>query len=314
MRIGLGITPPYEPPRSTEALIGLVRQAEADGFAAVWSPSLPIVGPHDALVLLGALGPLTTRIALGSSVVPTYPRHPALLAQEALSVQQLSGNRLILGIGPSHRPIIEAGFGLDFSRPVRHLREYLAVLRPLLAGQPVQFRGEEYQVQQQPRVPAGVAAPPVLLSALQPQLLRLAGELADGTILTACGPRYIETVAVPRLTQAAQAVGRPAPRVVAQFTIALTTDQNAVRAAARTMYPGYERMPSYRALLDHEGLQDFGDLVIAGDETTIRAQVRRLAAIGVTDLVAARLSLAPDPATADRTYALLADLARRGLN
>jgi alkanesulfonate monooxygenase SsuD/methylene tetrahydromethanopterin reductase-like flavin-dependent oxidoreductase (luciferase family) len=131
-----------------------VAQAEADGFAAVWAPSLPSVGPPDALVLLGALGPATSRIELGSYVVPTFPRHPAMLAQQALTVQQLSANRLALGIGLSHKPVIETGFGLDFSHPIRHLREYLTVLMPLLAGQAVQVSGQDYRVQQQPSVPS----------------------------------------------------------------------------------------------------------------------------------------------------------------
>lgn len=314
LRIGLGIAPPFDVPRSAAALVTAVRQAETDGFAAVWTPSLPAAAPPEALVLLGALSQVTARIELGSYVVPTFPRHPVVLAQQALSVQQLSGNRLTLGIGLSHKPIIEAGFGLTFARPIRHLQEYLAVLIPLLAGQPTRFMGHEYRVQLQPRVPAGVTAPPVLVAALQPQMLRLAGELTDGTALGATGPRYIETVAVPLIVEAARAAGRPAPRVAALLPIALTADRAAARAATRAMYPGYERLPSYRALLDHEGLSDFGDLVISGDEAALRQQLRRLADIGVTDFIASRLALDSDPGAYDRTYALLADIARRGLD
>jgi len=162
------------------------RLGSSDGFDCVWAPSVPLVGPPDALVLLGALGPVTSRIELGSYVVPTFPRHPAVLAQQALTVQQSSSNRLALGIGLSHKPVIETGFGLSFSHPIRHLREYLTVLTPLLAGRAVQMSGQHYRVQQEPSVPPGVKPPPpVLVAALAPQMLRLAGELADGTALGA---------------------------------------------------------------------------------------------------------------------------------
>ena len=161
------------------------RLGSSDGFDCVWAPSVPLVGPPYALVLLGAMGPVTSRIELGSYVVPTFPRHPVVLAQQALTVQQSSSNRLALGIGLSHKPVIETGFGLSFSHPIRHLRGYLTVLTPLLAGRAVQMSGQHYRVQQEPSVPPGVKPPPVLVAALGPQMLRLAGELADGTALGA---------------------------------------------------------------------------------------------------------------------------------
>jgi 5,10-methylenetetrahydromethanopterin reductase len=161
------------------------RLGSSDGFDCVWAPSVSLVGPPDALVLLGALGPVTSRIELGSYVVPTFPRHPVVLAQQALTVQQSSSNRLALGIGLSHKPVIETGFGLSFSHPIRHLREYLTVLTPLLAGRAVQMSGQHYRVQQEPSLPPDVKPPPVLVAALAPQMLRLAGELADGTALGA---------------------------------------------------------------------------------------------------------------------------------
>jgi alkanesulfonate monooxygenase SsuD/methylene tetrahydromethanopterin reductase-like flavin-dependent oxidoreductase (luciferase family) len=145
-------------------------------------------------------------------------------------------------------------------------------------------------------------------------MLRLAGELADGTALGAGGPHYIETMAVPRITEAARAAGRPAPRVAALFPIAVTSDRDGARAAARAMFPGYEQLPSYRALLELEGLQDVGDLVISGEESQVRQQLRRLAEIGVTDFVASRIELEGDPDAYGRTYQLLADVARRGLS
>ena len=314
MRIGLGISPPFDIARPAAELPAVVAQAEADGFDAVWTPCLPNVGPPEALVVLGAVGAATSRLEVGSYVIPTFPRHPAVLAQQALTVQELSANRLTLGLGLSHKFVIEAGYGLDFSHPIRHLREYLTVLMPLLAGQPVQLSGQDYRVQQQPTVVPGVAAPPVLVAALQPQMLKLAGELADGTALGAGGPRYIETMAVPRITDAAREARRPAPRVAALFPIAVTSDRDGARAAGRAMYPGYERLPSYRALLEMEGLTDMGELVISGDEAEVRRQLRRLADIGVTDFVASRIAPQSDPQAYVRTYDVLADIASRGVN
>lgn len=314
MRTGLGLTPPFDIPRPVEELFGVVKQVEEDGFSSVWAPSLPSVGPPDALVLLGALSRMTSRIELGSYVVPTFPRHPATLAQQALTIQQLSANRFTLGIGLSHKPVIETGFGLDYSHPIRHLREYLQVLMPLLADQSVDVTGHDYRVKLKSDVPSGVSPPSVLVAALQPQMLQLAGEIADGTALGAAGPHYIETIVLPRITKAAHAAGRSAPRVAALFPIAVTKDCDGARQAAQAMYPGYERWPSYRALLNHEGLQTMGDLAITGEETQVRRQLERLHQIGVTDFVASRIALASDPDAYDRTYQFLADFARRGLN
>lgn len=313
MRIGLGVTPPFDIPKPLAALTDQVRRAEADGFAAVWSPSLPAVGPPDALALLAALAPATERIALGSYVVPTYPRHPAALAQQAYTVQQVSANRLTLGIGLSHKLVIEGSFGISYDRPIRHMREYLGILVPLLAGEPVHVDGDDYSVHQDPLCDPDVVPPPVLVAALQPQMLRLAGLLADGTALGAAGPRYIENVVVPTLASAAHDAGRPTPRVAAMFPIAVSDNRDAVLAAVRQLFPGYENLPSYRALIDAEGVSEIGDLAISGDEGCVRQQLQRLADIGVTDFVATRVVLDEDPPAYERTYELLADIAQRGL-
>ena len=312
MRIGLAITPPYEQPRAIGDLTAMVQRAEADGFATVWATGLPFVGPHDALILLAALSQTTARIELGSFVVPTYPRHPAVLAQQALSLQQLSGNRLTLGIGLSHKPVIEGMFGLDYAHPIRHMREYLTVLMPLLAGQLVDFDGDEYRVHMHPRLlPPDVRAPAVLVAALLPQMLRLAGERADGTAVVFSGVDYLEQEVIPRITQAAKAAGRPTPRVAAQFFIAVTTDPATARTVARTSAPS-DTMPSYTRLREVQGMTDRSGLLLIGDDAEVRSQLARLATIGVTDLVAVLVDVPTDSDARERTYQLLVDVARRG--
>jgi hypothetical protein len=167
-------------------------------------------------------------IEVGTAVVQTYPKHPLALAGQALTARAISGNAFTLGLGPSHREIIEGTFGLDYDRPARHVREYLSALMPLLRGEAVDYLGATLSVTGQITVP-GATPPPVLLSALGPVMLRIAGELADGTVTVWTGPRAVAEHIVPRITEAARTAGRPAPRVVASAMVAITNDPGKVR-------------------------------------------------------------------------------------
>jgi F420-dependent oxidoreductase-like protein len=307
MRVGLLA---YWPGIGLEAdlreLVQRFARAEADGFASAWAVN---IFTFDALTLLALAGPATERLELGTAVVPTYPRHPVALAQQALTTQAAGGNRLTLGIGLSHKRVIEDRLGLSYAKPVRHMREYLTVLRRLLAGESTTFQGQEYRVQAQLTVP-GTTPPPILVAALGPQLLRLAGELADGTIVAFGGPRYLATTAVPRITQAARAAGRPAPRVAAMFPVAVTDQPAAARAAAAATFGGYGTVPSYRRNLDIEGAADVTAVTIIGTEDEVGAQVRHLAAVGVTDLLITPFPVPDVPGTVERTYEFVGTLAR----
>ena len=232
---------------------------------------------------------------------------PTTLAQQALSIQILSGGRFVLGVGLSHPPVIQGMLGLKTDRPLAYLREYLAVLLPLLDSEPVDHHGEYFDIHLEPAMDSA-ARPPVLIAALGPQMLRLAGTLADGTGLTMCGPRYIEQTAVPTLTAAASAASRGPLRVALSVPVSLTNNPEAAKAAARAMVP-YEDLPSYRRLLDADGLRDIADISIIGDEATVRAGLTRLDDLGVTDLVAMQLRFPEDPDAADRTRQLLIELA-----
>jgi 5,10-methylenetetrahydromethanopterin reductase len=309
MRIGIWSGVVASEDGSLSAVIERCRKAEADGFATVW---VTHIFGNDAIVTLALAGQVTSRIELGSFVVPTYPRHPAAMAQQALTAGVATNGRFALGIGLSHRMLIEGMFGLDYSKPLRHMREYLSVLMPLLEGQPVQFRGDEYRVAARLAVP-GASRPDVIVAALGPQMLALAGRMADGTGTWMCGPKYLEKVIVPTIRSAAGEAGRKAPRIVAAFPIAIATNSETAKAAAAQAFAMYGTLPSYRATLDKEGAPGPSEMAIVGDEATVRAQLRRLAEIGVTDLSAALYPVAGDPDVEGRTYKFLAAIAAGGI-
>lgn len=307
MRIGLGIGATRGSEGTIDGMIRRIRQAEVNGFAAVWMSHIFGV---DAITFLALAGRETRSIELGSFVVPTYPRHPVALAQAALTAAAASGNRFTLGVGLSHRIVIEDMFGLDYSKPAHHMREYLSVLEPLLRGERVQFRGEEYRVAAQLNVP-GATRPPLLVAALGPRMLALAGEKADGTATWMAGPKYLAGTALPALSAAAARAGRPAPRIAAGFPIAVCGDAAAARAAAAKIFAIYGQLPSYRAVLDIEGAAGPEDVAIVGSEEQVESQIRALADTGVTDLNASLFPVEGDPEAEARTYSLLVELVRK---
>lgn len=307
MRIGLGIGATRGSGATLDGTIRRIQQAETDGFAAVWMSQ--IFGA-DAIMVLALAGRETRSIELGSFVVPSYPRHPIALAQQALTAAAASGNRFTLGVGLSHRIVIEDMFGLDYSRPLRHMREYLAVLVPLLAGGSVQFRGEEYRVAAQLDVP-GATRPQLLVAALGPRMLALAGEWADGTATWMAGPKYLAGTAIPALAAATGRTGRPQPRVVAGFPVAVCRDSAAARATAARIFAFYGQLPSYQAVLALEGAAGPEDIAIVGTAEQVESQIQALGRLGVTDLNASLFPVDGDPDAEARTYSLLAALAKQ---
>lgn len=267
---------------SIDDVVADVRTAEEQGFHAYWVPQ--IFG-YDALTLLAVVGRETERIELGTSVIPTYPRHPAMLAAQALTTQQACGGRLTLGIGLSHQPVIEHMFGMSFDKPVRHLREYLDILMPLVDGKPANADGETLSAHLALDVPAPQPVP-VQVAALGPQMLKLAGARTAGTILWMTGPQTIADHTVPTLRAAAEDAGNPEPHVTAGVPVCVTDDVDGTRARAAKVYAVYGQLPSYRAMLDREGLEGPADLAIIGDEDTVRERLAAFADAGVTDLAA----------------------------
>ena len=306
MRIGLYISAGASTP--IDAIVARFERAEADGFHTAWAGQL---FDHDALTLLALAARATRRLELGTWVVPAPLRHPAVLAQQALTVQAASGGRLVLGVGVSHEEVVARRFGEPFEHPVRHMREYLELLTPLLAGERVEHAGERYRVSLQ-LGSLGAKPPPVLLAALGPAMLRLAGAAAEGAAIWLGSRRYLEEFAVPRLSEAARVAGRPAPRIACGFPIAVTRDLAAARSGAQALLARSAKLPVYRRVLERGGLTQPADAAIVGDEDVVARELADLAAIGVTDLNGALFSVAGDPEAPARTQTFLAGLARAG--
>jgi F420-dependent oxidoreductase-like protein len=300
MKIGI-ILPTPGAGVDIETLLDEMSRAEERGFSSLWVSN--VLRGFDALTVLALAGLRTRSVELGTFVVPTYTRHPIVMAQQALTTQAATNGRLLLGIGLSHRVVIEQGLGIDFSHPIRHMREYLACLTGFLSGQPVTYAGDEFHINNVTLVVPGSTPPPVLVAALGPQMLKLTGRIADGTVVWMGGARYLAEHAVPTITAAARAAGRPAPRIVAGLPVCVTDDAARVRQEADAAFGRYGQLPSYRAILDKEGAASPGDVSLIGDERTVLAGLRALAAAGTTDLVAAIYTpIGVDPR---RTYDLL---------
>ena len=286
-----------------EVVAQLQRYAEAGldhAFAA------QIFGP-DALTLLAVAGSQVPGIGLGTGVVPVHPRHPMMLAQQALTVQWATGDRLLLGIGLSHQVVVESMWGLSYDKPARYMKEYLASLMPLLRGETVRSAGERVTTNAFSPIEVPGAPPPVLVAALGPTMLKLAGTVADGTITWMTGTGTIAGHIAPTITAAAEAAGRPAPRVVVSLPISVTKDVDAAKARIDAALAIYPNLPSYKAMLDMEGAQSAADVSFVGDEETVAAAIGRLADAGATDFVAAVVG---DGAERERGLALLSELAR----
>ncbi|MFC4941906.1 TIGR03564 family F420-dependent LLM class oxidoreductase [Pseudonocardia sp. GCM10023141] len=294
-------------PSSPAGVVTEAVEGEREGFRSAWT--VHFSRAVDALTTLAVAGQATERIELGVGVVPTYPRHPLALAQQAATAQAFCGGRLTLGVGVSHRPVIEGLHGMAFARPAAHMREYLSVLVPLLNGDAVDFDGEHYRVHGGFTVP-GTSAVSVLVGGLSPQMVRAAGELADGVVTWLAGPRTIAEVIAPTLRAAAETAGRPAPRLVAGLPVAVTDDVGDARRATEDRFGRYNGLENYQRVYAREGVSAVGELAIIGDESTVEQQLRRYADAGVTELWPVVFPAGDDPAASRaRTRSLLAKLA-----
>lgn len=301
MRIGLF----YGGTNDVSGQVDAVVQAENDGFDSIFFGQ--IFGP-DAMTVLALAGQKTSRIELGTSVVPTYPRHPHVMAQQALTVQAATDGRFSLGIGLSHHTVVEGMWGLSYDRPGVHMKEYLSVLLPLIHEGRVSFSGDFFRVNAQLTVPTP-KPPSVMIAALAPMMLRLAGERTDGTITWMTGPKTIESHILPRITKATEEAGRPAPRIVAGIPIAVVDDPDAAREKAARAFQVYGTLPNYQRVLGKEGAESPADIAIVGDEAACEKGIRELASAGVTDFLAASFPVGDDPkASLARTRDLVKSL------
>jgi len=280
-------------------VIEVAKNVEAAGLDNVW---LANIFSFDAITTLALIGRETQRIGLGTAVTPTYPRHPTAIAQQALTTAAATDNRFTLGIGLSHKLVIEDMLGMSYDKPAKHMREYLQVLMPLARGEQVNFEGEEYRVRGFALDIPNVERLPVVIAGLGPVMLKLAAELADGTNTWMVGPKTMQSHILPSLHDA----GRADPTVVAGMPIVLTTNVDQARAAIAQNLTIYGQLPSYRAMLDREGVAGPADIAIVGDENTLRGEIKRFEDMGVTDFNAAIMNT--EDGAYDRTLDFLASV------
>lgn len=283
---------------SIDAIVEDAQRAAADGFASYWLAE-HASGGFDALTVLSVVGQRVPAIELGTAVIPTFPRHPMVLAGQALTVRGAIGDRLTLGIGLSHE-VMMASLGIGFEKPIRHLREYLSILMPLLTEGKVSFRGEllscQAEIFRAPETPC-----PVLVAALGPQALRVAGARTQGTSLAWVGPRTVREHIAPKLRAAAEGAGRPSPRIVATLPVCVTDRPEAVRDLLARGLAMYGELPSYRAMFEREGVAGPGELSLVGGEDEVGAKLREFAEAGVTDFAASLAATNDDETTRTRT-------------
>lgn len=273
--------------------------AEAAGFASYWVAQ---VGLIDALTVIGAHGDTGSPMELGTAVISTWERHPHMLAAQALTAQALVGDRLIVGIGLNHQPSVEENLRMRWEKPVRHMLDYLAILGDLLATGQASHQGEVWSFEGEGARPsAGI--PKVMIAALGPQMLRVAGRRTDGTILWCVGPKTVRTHIAPLINDAAAAADRPGPAIVCSIPVWVTDDPAPARAFLAAILANYAVLPSYRAMMDIEGVEGLGDLSIVGGEDEVRAAIGELTESGVTDFTPVPMGGNPDEEA--RTMAIL---------
>jgi len=282
-----------------DAIEAHAKEAAAQGFPTYW---LAQVGAADTLTLLAALALRVEGIDFGTAVVPTYPRHPATMASQAITTQAISGGRLHLGIGLSHQVVIEGMFGMSFDKPVRHMREYLSILMPLIDDGKVEYSGETLSANMTFTGSSNRPCP-VLVAALGPQMLRLAGARTAGTSLWMVGEKTVREHIAPTISEAASKAGRPAPRIVAGLPICVTDEPDATRERAGRAFAMYGQLPSYRAMLDREGAESPADVAILGSESYVEDRLSAMAEAGATEFAAAEF--AREGEESERTRALL---------
>jgi F420-dependent oxidoreductase-like protein len=285
MRIGVMTSNVLRSCRFSDAMHAVEAVAGA-GLDTAWVPQNYGI---ESLTLITAVAPRVPAIELGTAIVPTLSRHPLVMASQALTAQAACGGRLTLGIGPSHQLATEGFMGIPYHRPARHTREYLIVLRALCDSGGVDFSGELIQAHTLlgPHPVTDAAPIPILVAALAPAMVRLAGELADGTVTWMATAGVLGERIVPALHAAARAVGRPDARVVAGLPVCITTDRAGARERAADVFGIYGTLPAYRRLLDEAGVKGPEDVVLIGDEDEVGRSVAALAEAGVTDLMAA---------------------------
>ncbi|WP_411113642.1 LLM class F420-dependent oxidoreductase [Streptomyces sp. 029-5] len=297
------------PDNQIDATVRLAQEAATAGLRSAWfGQTLGADSPQLAAIV----GREVPGLQVGTSAIPVFGRHPLIVAGQALTAQAATHGRYHLGLALGSKLVAEGAFGIPFERPVARLREFLTALRQLTETGTAEFRGELLTANTPlpARVPGAEAGVPLLVAAMGPQALRASGELADGILPYLAGPRALAEHIVPAVTTAAEAAGRPAPRIVALVYGVVTDDVDAVRAKATEQLAFYEQIPSYARVIELSGGRRAADVAVIGDEATVAAEVQRYRDAGATEVVFAGTDIAGE-ADRRRTWALLGDLAEK---
>lgn len=287
--IGIALGPRPDAPNAVDDVIDRARLLQRVGLDRAWFAQR---FDFDSLSLSAVVGAAVPGLHVGTSVVPINPRHPLVVASQAQTAHAAGHRRFTLGLGLGARALEEPAFGITTERPIRHLREYLTVLRSVLTTGTADFAGET--VTAAPPLPAAVAggdSPDIVVAAMGPQALAAAGELADGIVPFLAGPRTLDSDIVPGVERAARDAGRPRPRVIAGVAVVVTDDPDRARARAAEQMAFYDAIPSYRAVLDREGVATAAELAVIGTEAEVEAQLRRYVAAGATELLVTQTEL-----------------------
>jgi alkanesulfonate monooxygenase SsuD/methylene tetrahydromethanopterin reductase-like flavin-dependent oxidoreductase (luciferase family) len=300
------------PRGTTTFVVERIVQAEERGIETVWSTSGGV--SWDTLTSFAVAAARTERVVLGTSIVPTYPRHPFVMVSEALAIENLAPGRLRLGLGGSHRPTIEQAFGIPMGKPLLHLREYVGIVRALLWEGGVEFEGKYFSVQGE--LPAGTTPPktPLPISTLRSNAYRLAGEMSDGAISWLNPIDYIVDVAMPALADGAERSGRERPPVIAHVPVAISTDRGAARASFRERFPVYGRLPFYAEMFALAGYPVEGDgrmpddlvdnLLVSGTADQVRDRLEAIRRRGIDELLISHVPVENE----DRELEALSDI------
>lgn len=299
MRMGVGL----ETAGSVDDVVERARALAAKGHVMLWTPQ--IFG-WDSLTTLAVVGREVPTVGLGTAVIPIHPRHPAILAAQALTVQSVTGGRLVLGIGLSHQIVVENMWGLRFERPARYMSEYLSVLMPLLQGEKAEFAGDAFEVEAGPLEAPGATAPTVLIAALGTEMLGVAASQAAGTVTWMVGPKTLSGHIVPTIESAARQAGRQRPEVVVHLPVCVTSDPAQALERADKVFAMYGYLPSYRAMLDRESASSPSQVAVVGDEEQVASAISRIFEAGATAFSGAAFGTAGE---IEKTQELLASLA-----
>jgi 5,10-methylenetetrahydromethanopterin reductase len=286
-----------------DSLVEDVASAAAAGFSSYWIPNLGVA--VDNLMALAIAGREVPEIELGAGVVPTWTRHPLVMGQSALTASSVIGDRLSLGLGLVHKTSVAHNWGYSFDRPITHIREYLEILRPVLANEPVEYVGQTLTARSGPILP-GAPQPGLYLAALGTQMLKVAGRHADGSILWMTGPNTLRQHTLPTISAAAQEVGRPQPRILAGTPVLVTDHEQAGRALAAQAFSRYATLPTYLTMMAHEGVSGPEGMAVVGEEKAVRDRFAEFFAAGTDDVLCAEF--ADNDEERDRTRACLIDL------